>query len=52
MSTAKMAGNEPIAINGSGCRFPGRADEPSKLWELLKEPKDLLTKVRTLSDVV
>jgi len=37
--------NEPIAVIGSGCRFPGGADSPSKLWELLKQPRDLLSKV-------
>ena len=37
--------NEPIAIVGSGCRFPGRANNPSQLWELLKSPRDLVTKV-------
>ncbi|XMA10253.1 hypothetical protein WAI453_003044 [Rhynchosporium graminicola] len=36
---------EPIAIIGSGCRFPGSVNTPSQLWELLKEPKDLLTKI-------
>lgn len=33
---------EPIAIVGSGCRFPGGANSPSKLWELLKDPRDIL----------
>lgn len=33
---------EPIAIIGSGCRFPGGANSPSKLWDLLKSPRDLL----------
>lgn len=37
--------NEPIAIVGSGFRFPGHANNPSQLWELLKSPKDLVTKV-------
>ncbi|KAI0403744.1 polyketide synthase PksB [Xylaria palmicola] len=36
---------EPIAIIGSGCRFPGGSNSPSKLWELLKSPRDLSTKV-------
>lgn len=36
---------EPIAIIGSGCRFPGNANTPSKLWELLREPRDLLSKI-------
>ncbi|OJJ43495.1 hypothetical protein ASPZODRAFT_74088 [Penicilliopsis zonata CBS 506.65] len=30
----------PIAIIGTGCRFPGGADSPSRLWELLREPTD------------
>ncbi|KAK1749891.1 polyketide synthetase [Echria macrotheca] len=34
---------EPIAIIGSACRFPGGADSPSKLWELLRQPRDILT---------
>jgi aspyridone synthetase (hybrid polyketide synthase/nonribosomal peptide synthetase) len=34
--------NEPIAIVGSSCRFPGGASSPSKLWELLRNPKDVL----------
>lgn len=33
--------NEPIAIVGSACRFSGDANSPSKLWELLKEPRDV-----------
>jgi hybrid polyketide synthase / nonribosomal peptide synthetase ACE1 len=36
---------EPIAIIGSGCRFPGDADSPSKLWEILSKPCDLLKKI-------
>jgi hybrid polyketide synthase/nonribosomal peptide synthetase ACE1 len=33
--------NEPIAIIGVGCRFPGACDSPSKLWDLLKRPRDV-----------
>lgn len=40
-----QVGNEPIAIIGSGCRFPGGANSPSKLWELLKEPRDVLSEI-------
>ncbi|XWW93079.1 hypothetical protein V2A60_001007 [Cordyceps javanica] len=36
---------EPIAVIGTACRFPGSSDTPSKLWELLKEPRDLVSKV-------
>lgn len=34
--------NEPIAVIGSGCRFPGGASSPSKLWDLLRSPRDVL----------
>ncbi|KAJ5516813.1 polyketide synthase/peptide synthetase [Penicillium freii] len=37
--------SEPIAVVGSGCRFPGGVNGASKLWELLVEPQDLLQKV-------
>nr|XP_036580489.1 beta-ketoacyl synthase domain-containing protein [Colletotrichum truncatum]KAF6788401.1 beta-ketoacyl synthase domain-containing protein [Colletotrichum truncatum] len=37
--------NEPIAIIGSGCRFPGGASSPSKLWDLLQNPRDVLTEL-------
>ncbi|KAF1937576.1 putative hybrid NRPS/PKS enzyme [Clathrospora elynae] len=33
--------NEPIAVIGSGFRFPGEANTPSKLWDLLREPRDV-----------
>ena len=39
--------NEPIAIIGSACRFPGSLDNPSKLWDFLRQPKDLLSKIPT-----
>ncbi|OBU00869.1 putative Hybrid PKS-NRPS biosynthetic cluster [Pseudogymnoascus verrucosus] len=37
--------NEPIAIIGSGCRFPGDSSSPSKLWDLLKDPRDVSRKI-------
>ncbi|PQE13558.1 polyketide synthase protein [Rutstroemia sp. NJR-2017a BVV2] len=37
--------NEPIAVIGTGCRFPGGASSPSKLWNLLHHPYDLTQKV-------
>jgi acyl transferase domain-containing protein len=35
----------PIAIIGSACRLPGKASSPSKLWELMLKPKDLIKEV-------
>jgi hybrid polyketide synthase/nonribosomal peptide synthetase ACE1 len=40
--TLIMSSTEPIAIIGSACRFPGGSNTPSQLWELLREPRDLL----------
>ncbi|GKZ85679.1 putative Hybrid PKS-NRPS biosynthetic cluster [Aspergillus niger] len=40
-----MAPSEPVAIIGTGCRFPGGASSPSKLWELLQQPRDLRQKI-------
>lgn len=37
--------NEPIAVVGSGCRFPGGASNPSKLWDLLRDPRDVQSKI-------
>lgn len=45
VSNTKMSAPEPIAIIGAGCRFPGGSNNPSKLWELLREPRDLSKKV-------
>jgi acyl transferase domain-containing protein len=41
-TTLKQNGLEPIAIIGSACRFPGGSSTPSKLWELLRSPRDVL----------
>lgn len=44
ISTQRRDG-EPIAVIGSGLRFPGSSNSPSKLWELLLEPRDLLKRI-------
>ncbi|RYP45940.1 hypothetical protein DL768_007780 [Monosporascus sp. mg162] len=41
MTPLCTATNEPIAVIGSGCRFPGGINTPSKLWDELKAPRDL-----------
>lgn len=37
--------NEPIAIIGSACKFPGDSNSPSKLWELVKQPRNVSRKI-------
>lgn len=36
---------EPIAIVGSACRFAGGVTSPSKLWELLNNPRDVCNEI-------
>ncbi|KAL8754763.1 MAG: hypothetical protein Q9184_005009, partial [Pyrenodesmia sp. 2 TL-2023] len=38
-------GREPIAIIGSRYRLPGESSTPSKLWQLLRDPRDILKKI-------
>jgi len=40
-----MASPEPIAVVGSGCRFPGGVSSPSGLWSLLKEPRNVASRI-------
>ncbi|KAI0855451.1 putative polyketide synthase [Xylaria cubensis] len=40
---------EPIAIIGSSCRFPGDSSSPSKLSELLQNPRDVGSKIDRFS---
>ncbi|KAI0378982.1 amino acid adenylation domain-containing protein [Hypomontagnella monticulosa] len=42
-----MSNQEPIAIVGTGCRFPGQANTPSRLWDAIRDPQDLLTAIPT-----
>lgn len=32
---------EPVAIVGTACRFPGGSSSPPKLWDLLRRPRDV-----------
>lgn len=40
-----MSSKNAIAIIGSGCRFPGNANSPSRLWDILHNPPDLSSKI-------
>lgn len=37
----KPSPSEPIAVVASSCRFTGGVTSPSKLWDLLRQPRDL-----------
>ena len=39
--------NEPIAILGMGCRFPGGVNSPDDLWRLLSEERDAVSEFPT-----
>ncbi|KAK1585492.1 uncharacterized protein LY79DRAFT_671083 [Colletotrichum navitas] len=36
---------DPIVIVGSACRFAGDVNSPSKLWELLQNPRDVRSEI-------
>ncbi|MGW3464954.1 SDR family NAD(P)-dependent oxidoreductase, partial [Streptomyces olivaceoviridis] len=42
-----VASDEPIAIVGMGCRFPGGVGTPDQLWELLAAGGDAITGLPT-----
>ncbi|MEM7531674.1 MAG: SDR family NAD(P)-dependent oxidoreductase [Chloroflexota bacterium] len=37
--------NDPIAIIGMGCRFPGNANSPDAFWEVLRDGVDTLGEI-------
>ena len=39
-----MAADEPIAVVGMGCRFPGGANSPDGFWQLLRDGVDAVTR--------
>ncbi|KAM7219555.1 acyl transferase/acyl hydrolase/lysophospholipase [Rhypophila decipiens] len=45
METSPSYRDEPIAIVGTACRFPGGCSSPSKLWDLYKRPRDVLSEI-------
>src|ERR1035438_2270545 len=44
LSAAERRRNEPIAIIGMGCRFPG-ANDVARFWKLLQEGRDAVKEV-------
>ncbi|MFA7755827.1 SDR family NAD(P)-dependent oxidoreductase [Streptomyces sp. NRRL B-2790] len=42
-ATAAAAADEPLAIVGMSCRFPGGVQSPEDLWELLSSGRDAMS---------
>ena len=42
-ATGAIGTNEPIAVVGMGCRFPGGAGSPAEFWELVDQNRDAIT---------
>lgn len=45
LDAMEEAKNEPIAIVGMSCRFPGDATSPEAFWNLLEQKTDAITEV-------
>ncbi|BCI79224.1 hypothetical protein MTY66_08490 [Mycolicibacterium sp. TY66] len=46
-SAPATTADEPIAIVGMGCRFPGGVDTPQGLWELVANARDVVSEFPT-----
>ena len=42
----RISNNEPIAVIGMSCRFPGGVDSPEQFWELLKAEKSGIGRIK------
>src|SRR6185436_5838079 len=45
LAASESRKNEPIAVVGTGLRFPGDGDDPHSFWRLLREGRDAISEV-------
>jgi len=45
LNVAESRGQQPIAIIGMGCRFPGDVNDTASFWELLRSGQEAITEV-------
>ena len=45
LDAVDQARQEPLAIIGMACRFPGDANDPEAFWQLLREGRDAVTEI-------
>ncbi|MGD1807094.1 beta-ketoacyl synthase N-terminal-like domain-containing protein [Dapis sp. BLCC M126] len=45
LDAIETATTEPIAIIGTGCRFPGGANDPESFWQILRDGVDTIQEV-------